>query len=211
MSVCQNIKAVAEVRGISIKELSRRVDIPYTTLYNMLNRDSERFDLNLLEQIAQSLDVSVGLLMGSAVPSMTELLGEHYSSYSTPKSSMRHPSDDEITNQQKDTEDNSYNNEKNDRFPFDPGDKRHSSLCEFDQLNPLGQEVIVQLLLSIRAHQFEGDLRREFIFLLKHSNNKAVFQLNQALMSLSYLSSFNDQYATPSFTELLENLDTEAD
>ena len=28
MSVCQNIKAVAEVRGISIKELSRRVDIP---------------------------------------------------------------------------------------------------------------------------------------------------------------------------------------
>lgn len=31
MSVCQNIKAVAEVRGISIKELSRRVDIPYTT------------------------------------------------------------------------------------------------------------------------------------------------------------------------------------
>ena len=72
MSVCQNIKAVAEVRGISIKELSRRVDIPYTTLYNMLNRDSERFDLNLLEQIAQSLDVSVGILMGSAVPSMTE-------------------------------------------------------------------------------------------------------------------------------------------
>lgn len=79
------------------------------------------------------------------------------------------------------------------------------------QLNPLGQEVIVQLLLSIRAHQFEGDLRREFIFLLKHSNNKAVFQLNQALMSLSYLSSFNDQYATPSFTELLENLDNEVD
>ena len=33
MSVCQNIKAVAEARGISIKELSRRVDIPYTTLY----------------------------------------------------------------------------------------------------------------------------------------------------------------------------------
>ena len=30
-------------------------------------------------------------------------------------------------------------------------------------------------------------------------------------MSLSYLSSFNDQYATPSFTELLENLDTEVD
>lgn len=211
MSVCQNIKFVAETRGITIKELSRKVGIPYTTLYNMLNRDSERFDLNLLEKIAQSLDVSVVTLMDSTTPSTNELLDEYYPSYNNPKSSMRHPSDDEITNLQKDMDDSSYNNEKNDRFPFDPCDKRHRSLCEFDQLNPLGQEVIVQLLLSIRAHQFEGDLRREFIFLLKHSNNKAIFQLNQALMSLSYLSSFNDQYATPSFTELLENLDNEVD
>ena len=209
MSVCQNIKAVAEARGISIKELSRRVDIPYTTLYNMLNRDSERFDLNLLEQIAQSLDVSVGILMSSTVPSVERILCDHYPSRNEYRA--RHSSDDGFTNLQNADEDDPYNTEKNDRFPFDPGDKRHSSLCEFDQLNPLGQEVIVQLLLSIRAHQFEGDLRREFIFLLKHSNNKAVFQLNQALMSLSYLSSFNDQYATPSFTELLENLNNEVD
>ena len=88
---------------------------------------------------------------------------------------------------------------------------KRTTIFRLIQLNPLGQEVAVQLLLSIRAHQFEGDLRREFIFLLKHSNNKAVFQLNQALMSLSYLSSFNDQYATPSFTGLLKSLDTEVD
>lgn len=209
MSVCQNIKTVAEVKRIPIKELSRKVGIPYTTLYNMLNRDSDRFDLNLLEKIAQSLDVSVGTLIDPLEPSAEQIAHDYYPLHN--KYLARHPSDDEITNLQKNMEDNSYNNEKNDRFPFDPGDKRHSSLCEFDQLNPLGQEVIVQLLLSIRAHQFEGDLRREFIFLLKHSNNKAVFQLNQALMSLSYLSSFNDQYATPNFTELLENLDSEVD
>ena len=209
MSVCQNIKTVAEVKRIPIKELSRRVDIPYTTLYNMLNRDNDRFDLHLLEEIARSLDVSVGILMGSAVPNKELILFDHYPSRN--EYLARHSSDDKFTSLQNSNEDNPYNTEKNDRFPFDPGDKRHSSLCEFDQLNPLGQEVIVQLLLSIRAHQFEGDLRREFIFLLKHSNNKAVFQLNQALMSLSYLSSFNDQYATPSFTELLENLDNEVD
>ena len=147
--------------------------------------------------------------MGSAVPNKELILFDHYPSRN--EYLARHSSDDKFTSLQNPNEDNPYNTEKNDRFPFDPGDKRHSSLCEFDQLNPLGQEVIVQLLLSIRAHQFEGDLRREFIFLLKHSNNKAVFQLNQALMSLSYLSSFNDQYATPSFTELLENLDNEVD
>lgn len=175
----------------------------------MLNRDNDRFDLHLLEEIARSLDVSVGILMGSAVPNKELILFDHYPSRN--EYLARHSSDDKFTNLQNPNEDNPYNTEKNDRFPFDPGDKRHSSLCEFDQLNPLGQEVIVQLLRSIRAHQFEGDLRREFIFLLKHSNNKAVFQLNQALMSLSYLSSFNDQYATPSFTELLENLDNEVD
>ena len=209
MSVCQNIKTVAEVKRIPIKELSRRVDIPDTTFDNMLNRDNDRFDLHLLEEIARSLDVSVGILMGSAVPNKELILFDHYPSRN--EYLARHSSDDKFTSLQNPNEDNPYNTEKNDRFPFDPGDKRHSSLCEFDQLNPLGQEVIVQLLLSIRAHQFEGDLRREFIFLLKHSNNKAVFQLNQALMSLSYLSSFNDQYATPSFTELLENLDNEVD
>ena len=80
MSVCQNIKAVVEAREISIKELSRKLNIPYTTLYNMLNRDSERFDLNLLEQIAQALDVSVGILMGSAVPNMERILCDHYPS-----------------------------------------------------------------------------------------------------------------------------------
>lgn len=209
MSVCQNIKAVVEAREISIKELSRKLNIPYTTLYNMLNRDSERFDLNLLEQIAQALDVSVGILMSSAVPNMERILCDHYPS--SEEYLARHSSDDGFTNLQNTDEDNPYNTEKNDHFPFDPGDKRYNSLCEFDQLNPLGQEVAVQLLLSIRAHQFEGDLRREFIFLLKHSNNKAVFQLNQALMSLSYLSSFNDRYAKPSFTELLKSLDTEVD
>lgn len=209
MSVCQNIKTVAEVKRIPIKELSRRVDIPYTTLYNMLNRDSDRFDLNLLEKIAQSLDVSVGTLIDPLEPSEEQIAHDYYPLHN--KYLARHPSDDGFTNLQNTDEDNPCNTEKNDHFPFDPGDKRHNSLCEFDQLNPLGQEVAVQLLLSIRSHQFEGDLRREFIFLLKHSNNKAVFQLNQALMSLSYLSSFNDRYAKPSFTELLKSLDTEVD
>lgn len=195
--------------GFRIKELSRTVGIPYTTLYNMLNRDSERFDLNLLEQIAQSLDVSVGTLIDPLEPNEEQIAHDYYPLHN--KYLSRHPSDDGFTNLQNTDEDNPCNTEKNDHFPFDPGDKRHNSLCEFDQLNPLGQEVAVQLLLSIRAYQFEGDLRREFIFLLKHSNDKAIFQLNQALMSLSYLSSFNDQYATPSFTELLKSLDTDVD
>ena len=57
MRVGQNIKTIAEAKRISIKELSRMVGIPYTTLYNMVNRNTDRFDLGLLEDIAHSLDV----------------------------------------------------------------------------------------------------------------------------------------------------------
>ena len=52
MRVGQNIKTIAEAKRISIKELSRMVGIPYTTLYNMVNRNTDRFDLGLLEDIA---------------------------------------------------------------------------------------------------------------------------------------------------------------
>ena len=37
MSVCQNIKAVAEARGISIKELSRRVEFCATIIHHATN------------------------------------------------------------------------------------------------------------------------------------------------------------------------------
>ena len=60
MRVGQNIKTIAEAKRISIKELSRMVGIPYTTLYNMVNRNTDRFDLGLLEDIAHSLDVPIG-------------------------------------------------------------------------------------------------------------------------------------------------------
>ena len=79
MRVGQNIKTIAEAKRISIKELSRMVGIPYTTLYNMVNRNTDRFDLGLLEDIAHSLDVPIGALLESGELSLTEILGSHYS------------------------------------------------------------------------------------------------------------------------------------
>lgn len=76
MRVGQNIKTIAEAKRISIKELSRMVGIPYTTLYNMVNRNTDRFDLGLLEDIAHSLDVPIGALLESGELSLTEILGQ---------------------------------------------------------------------------------------------------------------------------------------
>ena len=84
MRVGQNIKTIAEAKRISIKELSRMVGIPYTTLYNMVNRNTDRFDLGLLEDIAHSLDVPIGALLESGELSLTEILGSHYSLQAPP-------------------------------------------------------------------------------------------------------------------------------
>ena len=199
MRVGQNIKTIAEAKRISIKELSRMVGIPYTTLYNMVNRNTDRFDLGLLEDIAHSLDVPIGALLESGELSLTEILGSRYSPSSNGALSKHRPPEHESEDSQ-DTGNHLPNNTETDNsIPFDIGDKRYDTLCNFDRLNALGKEVTIKLLLTIRAHQFDGDLRRQFIFLLKHSNNKAVYQLNQALANLVFIDSFNDQYATPQF------------
>lgn len=57
------IGEIAKERDISLKELSRRVDIPYTTLYNAVKRDS-KMDFETVQKIAQALHIDVGILYG---------------------------------------------------------------------------------------------------------------------------------------------------
>ena len=100
MRVGQNIKTIAEAKRISIKELSRMVGIPYTTLYNMVNRNTDRFDLGLLEDIAHSLDVPIGALLESGELSLTEILGSHYSPSSNGALSKHRPPEHESEDSQ---------------------------------------------------------------------------------------------------------------
>jgi transcriptional regulator with XRE-family HTH domain len=91
MRVGQNIKTIAEAKRISIKELSRMVGIPYTTLYNMVNRNTDRFDLGLLEDIAHSLDVPIGALLESGELSLAEILGIILHPATEPSPRTAHP------------------------------------------------------------------------------------------------------------------------
>lgn len=59
------IGEIAKERDVSLKELSRRVDIPYTTLYNAVKRDS-KMDFETVQKIAQALDIDIGILYGVA-------------------------------------------------------------------------------------------------------------------------------------------------
>ena len=202
MSVCSNIEHVAQMRGLSIKELSRRIGVPYTTLYNMIRRDGDRFDISLLDRIARVLDVSTGTLLSSAEPTHFQILNDCY----VDRPSTTKAATDTYLNRKEEGSDSA---EKNDCYPFATSDKRSASLRYFDQLNDLGQKVAVQILLAIIANKFDGDLRRQLIFLLRHSNDKVVYNFNNALINISYLADFNDQHVNSSFTDLMNSLDSE--
>ena len=56
MGVAAKIGEIAKEKGITLKELSRRADIPYTTLYNAVKRDS-KVDFDVACKIAAALGV----------------------------------------------------------------------------------------------------------------------------------------------------------
>lgn len=64
LGIGSNIKDAAQKQGISLKELSRRADIPYTTIYNMVKRNSNRVSPQNIQKIADALGVGVGELYG---------------------------------------------------------------------------------------------------------------------------------------------------
>ena len=57
MGVASKIGEFAKSKGIALKELSRQVDMPYTTLYNAVKRDS-KMEFETVKKIAAALGVS---------------------------------------------------------------------------------------------------------------------------------------------------------
>ncbi len=64
MGIGANVQKIAQERKISLKELSRRAGIPYTTIYNMVKRDSSRVSPENLQKLADALGVEIGKLYG---------------------------------------------------------------------------------------------------------------------------------------------------
>lgn len=62
MGVAAKIGDIAKERKISLKELSRMVDIPYTTLYHAVKRDS-KIDFETAKRIADALSIDVNWLL----------------------------------------------------------------------------------------------------------------------------------------------------
>ena len=57
MGVGRNIETIAKKKGITIKEISERLGMPYTTFYNIVKRDSPKIDFELVDKLLPILDV----------------------------------------------------------------------------------------------------------------------------------------------------------
>ncbi len=67
MGIGANVQKIAQEKKVSLKELSRRAGIPYTTVYNMVKRDSDRVSPENVQKLADALNVGIGELYGLAL------------------------------------------------------------------------------------------------------------------------------------------------
>ena len=62
MGVASKIGEIAKSKGIALKELSRQTDIPYTTLYNAVKRDS-KMEFETVKKISDALSIDINWLL----------------------------------------------------------------------------------------------------------------------------------------------------
>ena len=58
MGVGSRIKSLCEEKKMSLRKLAIKSEIPYSTIYSAVRRDSSRIDVLALKAIAEALDVS---------------------------------------------------------------------------------------------------------------------------------------------------------
>ena len=144
MTPAERITTIAASKNITLKELSRRACIPYTTLYSIVKRNSApKYDI--LIQIANALDVSVRELderFSSCVNLESFILDDE----SLPKETIH------------------YSRETSDgKFMSIPMDSREGKLLySFDKLNESGQieamkriEELTEIVRYQKSSDFE--------------------------------------------------------
>lgn len=65
MTAGERIKKVAEERGLSLRKVAIKAQIPYNTLYAIVSRKSNRVDIGTIQSIADALDVDIRYILGA--------------------------------------------------------------------------------------------------------------------------------------------------
>ena len=79
MTVGERVKKLAEKQGISLRELAKKAELSYNTVYSITRRGSERVAPDTISRLANALGVNVNELTADAsirvtgAPEMVEL------------------------------------------------------------------------------------------------------------------------------------------
>lgn len=63
MSLGSNIKSLLDRSGMTVKELAEKINVPPTTIYSLIQRDSKKADVDLLIAIAKALSTTTDVLL----------------------------------------------------------------------------------------------------------------------------------------------------
>ena len=77
MGVGNRIAALCADKGLSIRKLALKADVPYSTLYSAIKRDSNGIDMDTLKKIADALGVSWFELLLEATEEQSSKVAEY--------------------------------------------------------------------------------------------------------------------------------------
>lgn len=131
MTTAELISSIAASKNISLKDLSRRANIPYTTLYSIVKRNSvPKYDA--LIQIADALGVSVSTL-DSRLTTSIDLLSFFIDDDSVPKEKISFV----------------VNLPDGDVISVPMSSAQGTLLYNFEQLNTEGQEKVLNYVTDL--------------------------------------------------------------
>ena len=64
MGIGKRIGEECKRKGLTLRQLSIKADVPYSTLYSMVKRDSDGISMETMERLTKAMNVSVAYLMG---------------------------------------------------------------------------------------------------------------------------------------------------
>ena len=67
MGIGSNLENILKKKGISVAELSRRSEIPASTIYATIRRDSDKMDFSIQDKITKALNISFSDLLPDPV------------------------------------------------------------------------------------------------------------------------------------------------
>lgn len=68
MNLGSRLKQILKERGLTVTRISKEAGVPAQTIYALINRDSNKADMDILIKLLTALDMDLFTLMGVDVP-----------------------------------------------------------------------------------------------------------------------------------------------